>query len=102
MTDLSDRNVSTGEAREKLAEILNRAAYGKERVVIRRRRKAVAAVVPIEDLELLEEIEDRLDAADLANAKKTWSRSGRKTIPLDAVLADMGMTRRSRRRGLRG
>jgi antitoxin (DNA-binding transcriptional repressor) of toxin-antitoxin stability system len=45
-----------------------------ERVVLRRGRKAVAAVVPLKDLRLLEEIEDRLDAE---LAKKALAEPGR-------------------------
>ena len=35
------------DARKDLADILNRAAYGKERVVLTRRGKDVAAIVPM-------------------------------------------------------
>jgi prevent-host-death family protein len=46
------------DARKDLADILNRAAYGKERVVLTRRGKDVAAIVPMDDLNILEAIED--------------------------------------------
>jgi len=49
------------DARKDLADILNRASYGKERVVLTRRGKDVAAIVPIDDLNLLEAIEDHMD-----------------------------------------
>ena len=54
-------HVSVSEARNDFAEIVNRAAYGGERVRVVRRGRAVAAIIPIEDLELLERIEDELD-----------------------------------------
>ena len=44
----------------------NRAAYGKERVILARRGKAVAAIVSLEDVELLEALEDQID---LENAR---------------------------------
>ncbi len=50
-------------ARQNFSDILNRAAYRGERVVVHRGKKPVAAVVPIEDLELLEKLEDELDVA---------------------------------------
>lgn len=54
------------ELRQSLADILNRAEYQGERVVIHRRGKDAAAIIPVEDLRLLErlveEAEDRLDA----------------------------------------
>src|SRR5947207_8259776 len=49
------------DARKDLADILNRAAYGKERVVLTRRGKDVAAIVPMDDLNMLEAIEDHMD-----------------------------------------
>ena len=54
-------HVSVSEARQDFAEIVNRAAYGGERVRVVRRGRAVAAIVPIEDLEILERLEDELD-----------------------------------------
>lgn len=54
------------ELRQSLADILNRAEYQGERIVIHRRGKDAAAIIPIEDLKLLERLiedaEDRLDA----------------------------------------
>ena len=70
------------EARGEFAELVNRAAYGRERVVLTRHGKAVAALVPVHDLELLEALEDRADLdsvrealADPANAEPiAWSQ----------------------------
>ena len=42
-------SVSVAEARETLAETLNRVTYRGERVVIQKRGKPVAALVPVED-----------------------------------------------------
>ncbi|MBC8345891.1 MAG: type II toxin-antitoxin system Phd/YefM family antitoxin [Candidatus Marinimicrobia bacterium] len=56
--------VSTLEARKNLAEIINSAQYGKDRIVLTRHGKAVATVISMEDLELLELLEDRLDLMD--------------------------------------
>ena len=52
------------DARKDLADILNRAAYGKERVVLTRRGKDVAAIVPMDDLNILEAIEDHMDVTE--------------------------------------
>jgi prevent-host-death family protein len=43
-------HLSTVEARSQFAELINRVAYGKERVILTRRGKALVAVVPLEDL----------------------------------------------------
>ena len=52
------------DARKDLADVLNRAAYGKERVVLTRRGKDVAAIVPMDDLNILEAIEDHMDVTE--------------------------------------
>lgn len=74
---------------EGFADAINRAAFGKERVLLRRRGRAVAAVVPIEDLRLLEDLEDRIDLVEaraaLAQAEKKGAQS------LDAILKDLGL-----------
>lgn len=72
-------------ARQNFSEIVNRAAYGHERVIVHRRKKPVAAVVPIEDLELLERLEDRID---IAAARK---RLNEPTIPWAKIKKDLGL-----------
>jgi prevent-host-death family protein len=47
--------------RENLADALNRVAYAGERIILKRRTKSVAALVSIEDLALLEQLEDAQD-----------------------------------------
>ena len=61
-----DDMVSAVQVRRRLAEVIDRAALGKERVILARRGKAVAAIVSLEDVELLEALEDRID---LENAR---------------------------------
>ena len=69
---MSSINVSI--ARAEFPEILNRVAYGKERIVVSRRGKPLAAMVPIEDLHLLERL--------LKKAKKKGPLSARKARKL--------------------
>lgn len=65
---------TTVEARAQLSEVINRAAFAKERLYLTRRGKRIAAVVPIEDIDVLEALEDQLDLAEarkaLAEAKE--------------------------------
>jgi len=56
---MSERRIS--EARESFSTTINRVAFGGERVVLTRHGRRVAAVVPIDDLELLEALEDAHD-----------------------------------------
>ncbi|MGO9273244.1 MAG: type II toxin-antitoxin system prevent-host-death family antitoxin [Terriglobia bacterium] len=70
--------VPSGKMRKDFAETVNRVAYGRERVVVHRRGKDLAALIPVEDLALLEELEDRRDAREaeqaLAEAKARHER----------------------------
>jgi len=50
--------------RDNFSEVVARAAYGKERIYITKNGKNLAALIPVEDMTLLEELEDRLDAAE--------------------------------------
>jgi prevent-host-death family protein len=77
--------VSTVKAREAFSEMLNRSAFGKERIVLTRRGKGVAAIIPLEDLALVEAAEERQDAEEIRRRVKDWERGGRKTIPLEEV-----------------
>ena len=76
------------EAREHFADTLNRVSYRGERIVVYRRGgKDVAAVVPIEDLELLQKIEDR---RDLEAIKKSLSEPGER-IPYRKFRKTLGL-----------
>jgi prevent-host-death family protein len=74
--------VNTVNARAQFSEIINRAAFGKERVTLTRRGKEIVAVVPIEDVKLLEALEDKIDLEEareaLAEAKKKGTVSWQK------------------------
>jgi prevent-host-death family protein len=65
---------STTMAKNAFPEIINRAADGKERVVLTRRGKKVVAVIPYEDLERLQRIEAEEEAEDIREARKALSR----------------------------
>ena len=56
--------LTTVEARDNFAELIDRAALSAERIVITRHGEPMAALVSLEDLELVEEIERRLERRD--------------------------------------
>jgi len=88
---IDERDVTAAFARDHLSDLLGRAEYAKERVVIRKRRKRVAALVPIEDLELLEALEDERDLADIRARLKEWKRSGEPLIPIEKIARKYGV-----------
>ncbi len=78
--------VSSAELREQLAELVNRVHYSRERVVVTRRGKKLVAMVPADDLELLEAIEDRID---ILAAEKALKEKG--SIPWAKVKKELGL-----------
>jgi len=91
MNDMAEQSVACAQARERFDDQLERAVKHKERVVLTRRGKSVAALVPIEDLNFLEAIEDQLDAEEFQRAKEEFERSGEPTIPLEEVVRKLGI-----------
>ena len=83
--------ITASEARQAFADIMNKVAFGKERVVVERRGKKLVAVVPVEDLALLEEIEDRLDAEAAKQAKVEARRKKEKPIPWKKARRQLGL-----------
>ncbi|MBI2942027.1 MAG: type II toxin-antitoxin system Phd/YefM family antitoxin [Chloroflexi bacterium] len=82
-------SVTTVGARNQFSDVVNRAAYGKERVILTRRGKPIVAMVPIEDVHLLEELEDRIDLDDARAALEETRREG--TVPWEQIKADLGL-----------
>ena len=60
--------VTVADARSGLAELLNRVAYGKERLVITRHGREVAAIVPVEDLRLADRLRKFVARKDVARS----------------------------------
>ena len=52
------KKVETTVARQEFAETVNQVAYGKKRVVLQRRGRDMAAIVPMDDLARLQECEE--------------------------------------------
>jgi len=84
-------HVTASELRQDMSAAINRVAFGHERIILRRNKKDLAAIIPIEDLELLEELESRLDLEAYRKAKKAFEKDGKKTVPFEEVCREMGI-----------
>jgi prevent-host-death family protein len=81
------------ELRNRGSEAISRVAYSGDRVLLQRHGKNVAAIVSIEDLELLQALEDRIDLGAVRTALKQRGR-----VAWDKVKADLQLRPKSARR----
>jgi prevent-host-death family protein len=84
---MAERRIS--EARETFSTTINRVAFGGERVVLTRHGRRVAAVVPIEDLELIEALEDARDLDEVREALA--DPANRERIAWDDLKGELGL-----------
>ena len=75
--------LSIAEARNNLADAVNRVSYGGERIIFARRGKPVAALVSAQDLALLQRIEDAEDVRAAARVLKEYERNPSAFMTLD-------------------
>jgi prevent-host-death family protein len=76
------------QARARFTESVNRVTYRGERIVIQKHGRPVAALVPVEDLALLRDLEDRIDLAD---ARKALAEAKGKLVPWETVKRELGL-----------
>lgn len=79
--------ITTAEARKNFADIVNKVAYGKEPIVLTRRGQEIAALVSMDELQLLRQIEDHIDIKD---AKKALAEPG-ENISAEEVWKQLGL-----------
>ena len=80
-------DVTVSQLRADMATAVNRVAFGKERIIVQRQGKQLAALVPIEDLEALEALEDRLW---LQLAEERMAEPG-EDVPWEQIRRDAGL-----------
>jgi prevent-host-death family protein len=85
----SNQAITTVAARQNFSELINRVAYGKDRVLLTRRSRPLVAVVPIEDIALLEAMEDRADLNAARAALREVKRKG--TISWTRMKKELGL-----------
>ena len=74
------RRLNVVELKNSLGDVLNRAEYQGERVIVHRRGKDSAAIVSIQDLRLLERLlEEAEDRADVDAARESLAESDERT-----------------------
>lgn len=83
------QEITTAEARRNMAELLNRAAYAKERFIVTRHGKELVAIVPLEDVTLLDRLRALLAKKDFEAALAELDSA--RTQPWDEVRKELGV-----------
>lgn len=79
-------------ARESFSELVSRAAYSKEHVVVTRNGKKMAALIPIEEFALLESVLNELEyKRDVDEARQALDEIKEGTVPWEKVKSDLGL-----------
>jgi len=82
--------MTASKARGEFSDLLTRVARKRERIILHRRGKDVAALVPVEDLALLEELQDRRDAEE---AKRRLEDPREVPIPYEQARKELSLCR---------
>lgn len=78
--------LSIANFRNNMADPLNRVAYGGERIILARDGKPTAALVSVDDLKLLEDLENQADLKAALKARK--EKGGISLERIEARLAE--------------
>jgi prevent-host-death family protein len=78
--------VSIAHTKSHLSELISRSAHGHERFIITRREKPVAALVSLDDLQIIEQQEERQGLAAVAGQWQGFSE-------IQEVLSDIASLR---------
>ena len=77
------------EASENFPDLVRRVSQEKERLLVTGDGEQLVAIIPIEDLELVEALEDRIDIREARAALREAEEKG--TLPLDDFLKELGL-----------
>lgn len=80
--------LNTLEVKEQFNDLINRVVHSKEHIILTRRGKEIAAIIPIEDLALLQESQDKQDLNEATEALKEARSVG--TLTLEQLKDEAG------------
>jgi prevent-host-death family protein len=79
---MATRQMNSGAARNELPDLVARAAYAHERTIIAKRGKPLAALISMEELEILEHLlEEHRDRMDTEAADQVMADDSDEIIP---------------------
>lgn len=86
---MTTTTLNTIEAKEKFPDLINQVVHSKERIILTRRDKEIAVIIPIEDYHQLLANQDKHDLHDATHALKEARTSG--TISLEQLKEETGL-----------
>ena len=85
--------VSVADVKSHLSELIAKSAFARERFVITRRNKPVAALVSLEDLQIIEQYEEKLGLASIVNKWKQFEEVAENLQDLQELRCEGGSGR---------
>ncbi len=85
---MTTSSVSTADAKEQFSDLINRVSHNKECIIFTRRGKEIAAMIPMEDWQLLQTLQDKSDLQQAVEALQEARAQG--TVTLDALKEEIG------------
>ncbi|MHB1947243.1 MAG: type II toxin-antitoxin system Phd/YefM family antitoxin [Gammaproteobacteria bacterium] len=80
--------INTVDAKEQFTDLINRVAHNNERIILTRRGKEIAVIVPLEDLTYLLECQDKHDLREAIESLKEARSAG--TVSLEQLKEEIG------------
>lgn len=77
---MTTTSITTLEAKEDFNDLVSRVSHNKERIIITRRGKDIAVIIPIEDFVLLQASENKFDLHDAMESLKEARSQGTITL----------------------
>jgi prevent-host-death family protein len=84
-------HLSAAQVRKNFSNLIKETSRRKNRMVITRYGHTLAAIVPVEDLDLLEKMEDQRDAEIARKAIKEMKTKHQKPIPWNVAKKQLGL-----------
>jgi prevent-host-death family protein len=85
---MTTSTITTIAAKEEFAELINRVSHNKERIILTRRDKEVAAIISMEDFALLQSTQNKADLHDAVESLKEARQQG--TITIEQLETEIG------------
>ncbi len=92
------KSMNIVDIRKNMADAINRVAYRGDRIVLERRGKGVAAIVSMDDLDLLGRLEEEHWTREGLKAEAEIKARGERPIPFERAERELDAARKAKRK----